>query len=50
MFDEPARTGSRQNLQGLGTGFAGRGQDLNEAIGALVPAGVEDLEPVARNL
>ena len=49
MFDEPARTGSRQNLQGFGTGFAGRGQDLNEAIGALNPL-VEDLEPVARNL
>ena len=49
MFDEPARTGSRQNLQGFGTGFAGRGQDLNEAIGALGPL-LEDLEPVARNL
>ncbi len=49
MFDEPARVGSRRNLDGFGTGFAGRGQDLNEAIGELRPL-LEDLEPVARNL
>jgi ABC-type transporter Mla subunit MlaD len=49
MFDAPARVGSRRNLDGFGTGFAGRGQDLNEAIGALRPL-LEDLEPVARNL
>jgi ABC-type transporter Mla subunit MlaD len=49
MFDAPARVGSRRNLDGFGTGFAGRGQDLNEAIAAFVPL-LEDLEPVARNL
>lgn len=49
MFDEPARLGSRANLQGFGDGFAGRGQDLNSAVEAL-PALLADLEPVARNL
>ena len=49
MFDGPARLGSRRNLQGFGNGLAGRGQDLNSGIEAL-PALLEDLEPVARNL
>jgi virulence factor Mce-like protein len=49
MFDTKARTGTRLQIQGLGNGFAGRGQDLNTAIGALRPL-VDDLEPVARNL
>ncbi len=49
MFDAPARVGSRNNLEGLGSGLAGRGQDLNTAIEGLVPL-LEDLEPVARNL
>jgi len=49
MFDEPARVGSRNNLQGFGNGFAGRGQDLNLALAELGPL-LEDLEPVARNL
>ncbi|MEA2332665.1 MAG: phospholipid/cholesterol/gamma-HCH transport system substrate-binding protein [Thermoleophilaceae bacterium] len=49
MFDEPARVGSRNSLDGYGGGFAGRGQDLNTAIEAFVPL-LRDLEPVARNL
>jgi virulence factor Mce-like protein len=49
MFDEPARTGSRNSLDGYGAGLAGRGQDINTAIEALVPL-LRDLEPVARNL
>ena len=49
MFDERARVGSRNNLQGFGNGLAGRGQDINTALGELGPL-LEDLEPVARNL
>jgi virulence factor Mce-like protein len=49
MFDDAARSGSQRNLQGFGNGLAGRGQDLNSAIPALVPL-LHDLEPVARNL
>ncbi len=49
MFDERARVGSRRNLSGFGGGFAGRGADLNTAIGAFVPL-LSDLEPVAANL
>jgi virulence factor Mce-like protein len=49
MFDAPARVGSRNSLDGYGGGLAGRGQDINTAIEALVPL-VRDLEPVARNL
>jgi virulence factor Mce-like protein len=49
MFDAPARVGSRNSLDGYGAGLAGRGQDINSAIEALVPL-LRDLEPVARNL
>ena len=49
MFDERARVGSRNSLDGFGGGFAGRGQDVNLAIEAFVPL-LRDLEPVARNL
>jgi hypothetical protein len=49
MFDEKARAGSRNSLDGYGGGLAGRGQDLNEAIGELRPL-LENLEPVAANL
>jgi virulence factor Mce-like protein len=49
MFDAPARAGSRNSLDGYGGGLAGRGQDINTAIEALVPL-LRDLEPVARNL
>ena len=49
MFDDKARQGSRNSLDGYGTGFAGRGRDLNTAINELRPL-VTDLEPVAANL
>jgi virulence factor Mce-like protein len=35
MFDEPTRLAIRQNLAGFGNALAGRGPQLNEAIGAL---------------
>jgi virulence factor Mce-like protein len=49
MFDDKARVGSRNSLDGFGGGLAGRGQDINTAIEAFVPL-LTDLEPVARNL
>jgi virulence factor Mce-like protein len=49
MFDDKTRVGSRNSLDGFGGGLAGRGQDINTAIAALVPL-LTDLEPVARNL
>ncbi|MBA3264534.1 MAG: MCE family protein [Thermoleophilaceae bacterium] len=49
MFDEKARVGSRNSINGYGGGLAGRGDDLNRAIAALVPL-LRDLEPVASNL
>ncbi|MBN1527633.1 MAG: MCE family protein [Thermoleophilaceae bacterium] len=49
MFDDRARQGSRNSLDGIGSGFAGRGRDLNTAINELRPL-VTDLEPVAANL
>jgi virulence factor Mce-like protein len=49
MFDEKARVGSQNSLDGYGGGLAGRGQDINLAIEELVPL-LRNLEPVARNL
>ncbi len=49
MFDARTRRGVQRSLQGFGTGLAGRGADLNEAIVALRPL-VTDLEPVMANL
>ena len=49
MFDAPTRKGARQSLDGLGVGFAGRGQDLNLALADFRPL-LDDLQPVARNL
>jgi virulence factor Mce-like protein len=49
MFDERARRGSQNSLDGFGGGFAGRGQSLNTAIEEFVPL-LSDLEPVAANL
>ena len=49
MFDARARRGAQRSLNGFGTGLAGRGTDLNEAIQAFNPL-LADLEPVARNL
>jgi virulence factor Mce-like protein len=49
MFDDKARVGSRNSLDGYGGGLAGRGQDLNSGIEALLPL-VRDAEPVLKNL
>jgi virulence factor Mce-like protein len=49
MFDDKARIGSRNSINGYGAGLAGRGGDLNRAIPALIPL-LRDLEPVAANL
>jgi phospholipid/cholesterol/gamma-HCH transport system substrate-binding protein len=49
MFTPPTRTGVQQSTIGFGQALAGRGYDLNSAIGAFVPL-LGDLGPVARNL
>jgi virulence factor Mce-like protein len=49
MFDEDTREASATNLEGFGDAFAGRGQSLNQAIGAFRPL-LRDIIPVARNL
>jgi virulence factor Mce-like protein len=49
IFDPPTRAGARGNLVAFGNALAGRGPDLNVAIGELRPL-VERLVPVARNL
>jgi virulence factor Mce-like protein len=49
MFDEPTREGSADNLLEYGTGFAGRGGDINKALADLVPL-VEHGEPALKNL
>jgi ABC-type transporter Mla subunit MlaD len=48
-FSKRTRIGIQRTLTGLGNGLAGRGVDLNLAIGALRPL-VDNLTPVARNL
>jgi hypothetical protein len=49
MFDTPTRAGVIASTAGYGEGLAGRGSDINNAIGAFVPL-VTDLRPVMRNL
>jgi ABC-type transporter Mla subunit MlaD len=49
MFDDVTRDASQTNLRGFGDAFAGRGQSINQAIGALAPL-LRDIVPVARNL
>jgi virulence factor Mce-like protein len=49
MFDTPTRTAIQANLLEFGNALAGRGVDLNEAIGQFKPL-VELLTPVMRNL
>ena len=49
MFDAPTRTAIQSNLLEFGNALAGRGGDLNEAIGQLKPL-VQVLTPVMRNL
>jgi ABC-type transporter Mla subunit MlaD len=48
-FDEPTRAASRTNLNEFGGAVAGRGAELNEAIGFL-PSLFRSLEPVMKNL
>jgi virulence factor Mce-like protein len=49
MFDEPTRDAIRQNLAGFGNALAGRGPQLNEAIGALRRLVVSG-QPILRKL
>jgi ABC-type transporter Mla subunit MlaD len=49
MFDQPTRDAIQTNLLEFGNALAGRGVDLNEAIGQLKPL-VQVLTPVMRNL
>jgi ABC-type transporter Mla subunit MlaD len=49
MWDRPTRAGQRLNLRGFGDAFAGRGEDLNEAIQAFVPL-VAQAVPVLSNI
>jgi ABC-type transporter Mla subunit MlaD len=49
MFTPPTRTGVTRSTIGFGEALAGRGSDINSAIGAFVPL-VNDLDPVAKNL
>jgi virulence factor Mce-like protein len=49
MFDDPTRVAIQTNLLEFGNALAGRGVDLNAAIGQLKPL-VEQLTPVMRNL
>jgi phospholipid/cholesterol/gamma-HCH transport system substrate-binding protein len=49
MFDEKTRSAAQTNLREFGDAFAGRGQSINQAIGALRPLLV-DIIPVTENL
>jgi virulence factor Mce-like protein len=49
MFDERTRDAIRQNLAGFGNALAGRGPQLNEAIGALSRAAVSG-QPILRKI
>ena len=49
MFDPATRAGVAATTIGFSNALAGRGGDINDAIGAFLPL-VTNLEPVARNL
>jgi virulence factor Mce-like protein len=49
MFDKPTRDAIRQNLAGFGNALAGRGPQLNEAIGSLRRLAVSS-QPVLRKI
>jgi len=49
MFTPPTRTGVQQSTIGFGEALAGRGYDLNQAIGKFLPL-ISNLLPVATNL
>jgi ABC-type transporter Mla subunit MlaD len=49
MFNPPTRIGVQKSTIGFGEALAGRGYDINNAIGAFGPL-LRDLQPVAANL
>jgi phospholipid/cholesterol/gamma-HCH transport system substrate-binding protein len=49
MFNLPTRIGVQQSTIGFAQALAGRGMDINNAIGAFLPL-LRDLQPVAANL
>jgi hypothetical protein len=49
MFNPPTALGVQQSTIGFGEALAGRGSDINSAIGAFLPL-LKDLGPVTRNL
>ncbi len=49
MFDDKTRPAMQKNLQGFGDALAGRGKDINVALGAF-PSLLQDIVPVAQNL
>lgn len=49
MFTPPTRTGVQRSTIGFGEALAGRGYDINRAIGKFIPL-LENLDPVATNL
>jgi ABC-type transporter Mla subunit MlaD len=49
MFTPPTRVGVQRSTIGFGEALAGRGYDINQAIGAFIPL-FADLGPVTRNL
>ena len=49
MFDDATRPAMRKNLDEFGNAFAGRGGDINIALGVF-PALLSDIVPVAQNL
>ncbi|HZE06596.1 MAG TPA: MlaD family protein, partial [Solirubrobacteraceae bacterium] len=49
MFNPPTRVAVQRSTIGFGLALAGRGYDINNAIGAFIPL-VRDLGPVMRNL
>jgi ABC-type transporter Mla subunit MlaD len=49
MFNPPTRVGVQRTTIGFGEALAGRGSDINDAIGAFLPL-LANLGPVARNL
>lgn len=49
MFDDKTRASMQKNLRGFGDALAGRGDDINIALGVF-PALLRDIVPVAQNL
>ena len=49
MFDEPTRASQRTNINEFAGGLAGRGANLNDALGSL-PGLLRNLQPVMDNL